>query len=98
MPTLYITEPGATVRLRSESLEVTIPEEAMENAVEAKQANLPPRQVELHRLELVALVGRAHITSEAMLARFARALHTAIKKGRGAHTFSPREKVPRRGG
>ena len=32
------------------------------------------------------------------LARFARALHTAIKKGRGAHTFSPREKVPRRGG
>jgi hypothetical protein len=70
----------------------------MENAVEAKQADLPPRQVELHRLELVALVGRAHITSEAMLARFARALHTAIKKGRGAHTFSPREKVPRRGG
>jgi hypothetical protein len=33
-----------------------------------------------------------------MLARFARALHAAIKKGRGAHTFSPREKVPRRGG
>ena len=32
------------------------------------------------------------------LARFARALHIAIKKGRGAHTFSPREKVPRRGG
>jgi len=31
-------------------------------------------------------------------ARFARALHTAIKNGRGAHTFSPREKVPRRGG
>jgi hypothetical protein len=32
------------------------------------------------------------------LARFARALHTAIKKGRGDPTFSPREKVPRRGG
>src|SRR5208283_899434 len=32
------------------------------------------------------------------LARFARALHTAIKKGCGAHTFSPREKVPRRAG
>ena len=33
-----------------------------------------------------------------VLARFARALHTAIKKGRGDPTFSPREKVPRRGG
>ncbi len=32
------------------------------------------------------------------LARFARALHTAIKKGRGDPTFSPREKVPRKGG
>jgi hypothetical protein len=32
------------------------------------------------------------------LARFARALHTAIKKGRGDPTFSLREKVPRRGG
>src|SRR5271157_5475867 len=32
------------------------------------------------------------------LARFARALHTAIKKGRGDPTFSPREKVARRGG
>src|SRR5208337_1065860 len=98
MPTLYITEPGATVRLRNESLEVTVPEEALEDAENGEPAAVPPRQVELHRLELVALVGRAHITSEAMLARFARALHTAIKKGRGAHTFSPREKVPRRGG
>jgi hypothetical protein len=32
MPTLYITEPGATVRLRSESLEVTVPEEVLEDA------------------------------------------------------------------
>ncbi len=78
MPTLYITEPGATVRLRSESLEVTIPEEAMENAVEAKPADLPPRQVELHRLELVALVGRAHITSEAMLACLDRGVAVAF--------------------
>ncbi len=78
MPTLYVTEPGATVRLRSESLEVTIPEEAMENAIEAKQADLPPRQVELHRLELVALVGRTYITSEAMLACLDRGVAVAF--------------------
>jgi len=40
----------------------------------------------------VGLLVRGH------LARFARALHIAIKKGRGDPTFSPREKVPRRGG
>ena len=32
------------------------------------------------------------------LARFACALRRAIKKGHDAHTFSPREKVPCRGG
>ena len=34
----------------------------------------------------------------ASLARFALALHTAITKGGRDHTFSPWEKVPRRGG
>src|SRR5208337_2553326 len=43
----------------------------------------------------ISLIGREKGIS---LARFARALHTAIKKGRGDPTFSPREKVPRRGG
>jgi hypothetical protein len=36
--------------------------------------------------------------ADSVLARFARALCSAIKKSHGAHTFSPREKVPRRGG
>src|SRR5208337_4252491 len=31
-------------------------------------------------------------TTPSILARFARALHTAIKKGRGAHTFSLRQR------
>ena len=78
MPTLYITEPGATVRLRSESLEVTVPEEALEDAGNGEPASIPPRQVELHRLELVALVGRAHITSEAMLACLDRGVAVAF--------------------
>ncbi|MGO8901111.1 MAG: hypothetical protein ACLQU5_22555 [Isosphaeraceae bacterium] len=43
-------------------------------------------------------IGQILTVDPTVLARFARALHTAIKKGRGAHTFSPREKVPRRGG
>ena len=87
MPTLYITEPGATVRLRSESLEVTVPEEVLEDSENKEPASIPPRQVELHRLDLVALVGRAHITSEAMLAcldRGVAVLSSAATAGSGA--------------
>ncbi len=48
MPTLYVTEPGATLRQSGEALVVTVPG--------ATDAERPPRPIALHRLELVALV------------------------------------------
>jgi len=45
-----------------------------------------------------AMPSKEQVGISGPLARFARALYTAIKKGRGDPTFSPREKVPRRGG
>src|SRR5208337_2062038 len=75
---------------------------------EVSSANLnrpkcPTKQERSANSRFLGILGRhwcfAQIPAFRMhLARFARALHTAIKKGRGAHTFSPREKVPRRGG
>jgi len=65
MPTLYVTEPGAVVRKSGESFVVTLDEDP------DGKGPLPERrrtlaEVEPHRLELIALVGRAHVTSDAM--------------------------------
>ena len=70
MTTLYVTEPRATVRSRREGLEVTMAGSPAEAGSEgpgtaARTASL---RVGLHRLEVVVLVGRAHITAEAMRA------------------------------
>jgi CRISPR-associated protein Cas1 len=82
MATLYVTEPLATVRLRREALEVeVISGDRQADPMEADGAGTedqpvvprPPRQVELHRLEAVALVGRVHITVEA--------LRTCVERG-----------------
>jgi CRISPR-associated protein Cas1 len=62
MPTLYVTERQATVRLAGRALEVTVrPDDPGAGPVVRLKA-------ELHRLELVALVGPVHITRDALLA------------------------------
>ena len=64
MPTLYVTEPGAVVRRSAGSIVVTLDEDP------DGPGPLPERrrrliEVEPHRLELIALLGRVHITSDA---------------------------------
>lgn len=61
MPTLYVTLPGAVVRKSAKSLVVT---------VDSTDADGTPRreeieEVEPHRVELIMLFGRTHITSSA---------------------------------
>jgi CRISPR-associated protein Cas1 len=59
---LYVTEPGATVRLASRSLQVTV------RPGEGRATPEVRGEVELHRLELLALVGEIHLTYEALSA------------------------------
>ena len=66
MPTLYVTEPRSTVRLSGKSLLVTA-----EVDPDGKAGPEPARrqtllEAESHRLELIALFGRVHITSDAV--------------------------------
>ena len=65
MPTLYVTEPRSVVRRSVGSVVVTLNEDP------DGPGPLPERQrrlleVEPHRLELIALVGRVHITADAL--------------------------------
>ncbi|MEO5365634.1 MAG: CRISPR-associated endonuclease Cas1 [Magnetococcus sp. WYHC-3] len=65
MPTLYVTEQGTTVRLSGGSLHVTRDEDPDHGG------SLPPARtvlmdVEPHRLEVIVLVGRVHITRDAV--------------------------------
>ena len=64
MPTVYITEPGATIRFSTGSIVVTVSEDP------DGKGPLPRRsrqliEIEPHRIEMIALVGRIHITSHA---------------------------------
>ncbi len=64
MPTLYVTEPGAVVRRSAGSIVVTVDKDP------DGPGPLPERrqrliEVEPHRLELISLVGRVHMTSDA---------------------------------
>ncbi len=64
MPTLYVTQPGSVVRRSAGSIVVTLTEDP------DGSGPLPERrrrliEVEPHRLELIALVGRVHMTSDA---------------------------------
>ncbi len=62
MPTLYVTEPETTVRLEGRTLRVTRRPDA------AGAAPVELLKAELHRLELVALVGVVHVTRDALFA------------------------------
>lgn len=73
MPVLYVTEPGATVRLSGESLVVTVEEHPDDGHGAGKRRTV--MEVEPHRLEVIVLVGMAHVTSSAM--------HFCLEKGIG---------------
>lgn len=62
MPTLYVTEMGAVVRKSAKSLIVTA--ERIGTAGVSRRQTLV--EIEPHRLELISLIGRTHITSDAM--------------------------------
>ena len=65
MPTLYITEPGATVRFSTGSILVTVSKDPDgRGPLPTKTKQL--MEVEPHRVELIAIVGRVHMTSHAM--------------------------------
>ncbi len=65
MPTLYITEPGATIRFSTGSIVVTVSKDPDGSGpLPTKTRELI--EVEPHRIELIAIVGRVHMTSHAM--------------------------------
>ncbi|MHB1559358.1 MAG: CRISPR-associated endonuclease Cas1 [Isosphaeraceae bacterium] len=71
MTILYVTDPRATVRDAGDGLAVTTREAPGESGpadVPSRTATSTALRVGLHRLEAVVLVGRAHITAEAMRA------------------------------
>ena len=64
MPTLYVTEQGAVVRKSHGSIIVTQDDYAAKSGTSKGRRRILI-EVEPHRLELIALVGRVHITSSA---------------------------------
>ncbi len=64
MPTLYVTEPGAVVRRSAGSIVVTIDKDP-DGPGSQPERRRRLIEVEPHRLELIALLGRVHITSDA---------------------------------
>jgi len=64
MPTLYVTEPGSVVRFAAGAVLVTRDDDSDGAAPRPKDREILI-EVELHRLEMIALVGRVHITSAA---------------------------------
>ncbi|MBF0246323.1 MAG: CRISPR-associated endonuclease Cas1, partial [Planctomycetes bacterium] len=64
MTPLYVTEAGAVVRQSGESIIITLDEDPDGSGpLPEKRRRL--LETEMHRLELIALVGRAHITADA---------------------------------
>jgi len=79
MPCLYVTEPYAVVRKSGESLVVTLDEDPDQSGpLPEKRKTL--LEVEPHLVELVALVGSAHITADAT--------RLCLEKGIGIAWFS----------
>lgn len=64
MPTLYVTEPRSVVRRSARSIVVTLDEASTERETVRERRNRLI-EVEPHRLDLVALFGQVHITSDA---------------------------------
>ncbi|MFZ5588008.1 MAG: CRISPR-associated endonuclease Cas1 [Thermodesulfobacteriota bacterium] len=67
MPILYVTEPGAMVRLAGESLVVTLDEDPDGAAGPEPKRRRTLLELEPHRLEMIALVGRANATTDAVM-------------------------------
>lgn len=76
MPTLYVTEPGAVVRLTGESLLVTL-DTPPDGGSKAPSSRAELMKVALHRLEMVGLVGRVHLTLDALQACLAAGIGVA---------------------
>lgn len=66
MPVLYVVEPGAVLRKSGGSLLVTLDADADDDPDTKGDARRTLLEVEPHRLESVALVGRTHATREAL--------------------------------
>ncbi len=64
MPTLYVTEPGAVVRRSAGSIVVTVTRDP-DGRGPLPQKTREIIEIEPHRLEMVAMIGGAHITSAA---------------------------------
>ena len=65
MPTLYVTEPRSVVRRSAGSVVVTLNEDP-DGPGPGPKRQRRLLEVEPHRLELIALVGRVHITADAL--------------------------------
>lgn len=65
MPTLYVTEPNSVVRRSGGSLIVTLRSDIGDDKCSLDGRRRTLLEVEPHRLELIALIGRVHITSDA---------------------------------
>lgn len=70
MPSLYVTEPGATVRLRGRSLLVT-------DRDDAGGADRTLFEIEPHHVDVLGLVGDVHITADALRHCFAEGIPLA---------------------
>jgi len=94
MPTLYVTEPGAVVRKSASSLVITL------NDDPDGKGPLPEKrkillEVEPHRLELVALVGRVHITSNATISCLEQGISVAWFTRSGRYLGRLQPEMPR---
>lgn len=65
MPTLYVTEPRSVVRRSAGSIVVTLNEDP-DGSGPRPERQRRLLEVEPHRLELIALVGRVHITADVL--------------------------------
>ena len=65
MPALYVTEPGAVVRRQAGSIIVTSKMDGEQDGPDDNGNGALLMEVEPHRIEMVALVGRVHMTAEA---------------------------------
>lgn len=78
MPTLYVTEPGASVRWNADQFVVTV---ERDDEAEPGRRRTKKREtliaVEPHRLELIVLVGRTHLTGDAAHAALDRGISVA---------------------
>jgi len=77
MPVLYITQPGAVLRLRDQSLLVTYDKDPDGAAGPELVKRDTITEVELHRIEQVCLLGKVTVTTDAMQALLERKISAA---------------------